>query len=241
MEAIVYVLLGATIAMIASMSGVGGGVFMVPLFYHMGYPINQAVGTSLFVIVFNSISATISYWRRGLLRPGSWIVMSLLMIPSSALGAHAVAFFPRELLVAIVALLVTLFSLNLLLTSEKQGEGPKSPLLVPLAGLVAGFIAGLAGVGGGVVLMPVLVSVLNVPVHEAVAASMMSIVLSSIFGSAVHAYHGNIVYSLAFPFAVGAIVGGQLGSYVASRTSPSSLRRVVGVILIAIAISMFLR
>lgn len=231
------------IAMIGSMSGIGGGVFMVPLFYYMGYPINQAVGTSLFIIIFNSVSATISYWRRGRLRPGSWIVMAILMVPSSVLGAQAVAFFPRRLLVIIVAAVLLMFSLNILLRPDGQerGKGRRNPLLIPIAGLTAGFIAGLAGVGGGAVLMPVLVSVLNIPVHEAVAASMMSIVLSSFFGSAVHAYNGNIVYSLAIPFALGAVVGGQLGSYVASKTSPRALRKVVGVVLIFVALSMIFR
>ncbi|MEN2999335.1 MAG: sulfite exporter TauE/SafE family protein [Acidilobaceae archaeon] len=241
MEALLYTVLGLIIAMTGSMSGIGGGVFMVPLFYYMGYPINQAIGTSLFVIVFNSVSATLSYWRRGRLKPGSWIVMALLMIPSSVLGAQAVAFFPKRLLVVVVALVVFMFSMNMLFRSEQERGERRSPIFIPLAGLAAGFIAGLAGVGGGAVLMPVLVSVLNIPVHEAVAASMMSIVLSSLFGSAVHAYNGNIVYSLAIPFALGALAGGQLGSYVASRTSPRVLRKVVGVVLIFVAISMLFR
>ena len=243
LEYVAYFIGGVLISLVGSMSGIGGGVFMVPLFYHMGYHIEKAIGTSLLVIVFNGISATISYWRRGFLRFGSWVIMALLMAPSSMIGAELASIAPRMILKTIVALIVTLFGLNLILRGSGRSLGVKfeSRLLIPLTGVIAGFIAGLTGIGGGAILMPVLVSILGIPIHEAVAASMLSIVVSSTAGSVIHVANGNVVFNLAIPFAIGAIVGAQIGSMIAAKTRPRTLSIIVGLVLIAVGMLTMIR
>jgi len=237
-DLVLYFIGGVLVSLVGSMSGIGGGVFMVPLFYYMGYPIEKAIGTSLFVIVFNGVSATISYWARGVLRLGSWILVALLMAPSSMVGALVASIAPRALLRAIVALIVLAFGLNLLL----RGPGAavelryKGRVLAPATGVIAGFIAGLSGIGGGAILLPVLISVLKVPVREAVAASMLSIVVSSTFGSIVHIANGNVIFNLAAPFALGAVVGAQIGSFIAARSRPRILAVIVGTVLVVVGI-----
>ncbi len=243
LEYLLYILGGAVISMIGSMSGIGGGAFMVPLFYHMGLYIEKAVGTSLFIIVFNSVSASLSYWRRGLLKPGSWLALAILMIPSSMVGAQIASVAPRGIIKTVVALIVLAYGLNLVLRGSGRSLGVRfnSKILIPLAGVTAGLIAGLSGVGGGVILMPILISILNLPVHEAVAASMLSIVLSSTAGSIVHVVNGNVVFNIALPFALGAIVGAQVGSTLASRMRSKTLTIIVGLVLVTVSVLTLLR
>ncbi|MEM2420817.1 MAG: sulfite exporter TauE/SafE family protein, partial [Acidilobaceae archaeon] len=155
-EYILYTIGGFLVATIGSMSGIGGGVFMVPLFYHMGYPIEKAIGTSLLVIVFNSISASINYWRRGVLKPGKWVLMVILMIPASMVGAQTTALAPRKILTVVVSTIIIIFGINMLVRSlrgrvqsRSQNSRLSNPLIAPLVFIIAGFIAGLTGIGGG--------------------------------------------------------------------------------------------
>jgi uncharacterized membrane protein YfcA len=242
-EYLVYIVAGAVVSMIGSMSGIGGGVFMVPLFYHMGLHIEKAVGTSLFIIVFNAISASISYWRRGLLKPRSWLLLALIMVPSSMIGAQIASVAPRALVKTVVALIVLVYGLNLMLRGSGRSLGVKlnNKILVPVAGVTAGLVAGLSGIGGGAILMPILISILGLPVHEAVATSMLSIVVTSASGSIVHIANGNVVFRIAIPFALGAVVGAQVGSAIASRMRSKTLTIVVGLVLVTVGVLTLLR
>ncbi|MEM2628862.1 MAG: sulfite exporter TauE/SafE family protein [Acidilobaceae archaeon] len=242
-EYILYTIGGFLVATIGSMSGIGGGVFMVPLFYHMGYPIEKAIGTSLLVIVFNSISASINYWRRGVLKPGKWVLMVILMIPASMVGAQTTALAPRKILTVVVSTIIIIFGINMLVRSlrgrvqfRSQNSRLSNPLIAPLVFIIAGFIAGLTGIGGGAILMPILVSVLRAQIHTAVAVSMLSIVVSSTSGSIIHIANGNVIFNLAIPFTLGALIGGNVGSTIASKTKPKILTIIVGIVLIIVGI-----
>lgn len=246
-EQLSYVAAGALISTAASMSGVGGGVFMVPLFYHLGYPLNQAIGTSLAVMVFNALSSTIANWRRGLLSFGNWIIVAIIMIPFSIVGAYMVAFVPKAILAGLVSLIVSSYGINLILRSlrgearSSQRQGAESPGIAFLAGSVAGLVAGLTGIGGGSIIMPIFLSVFKMDPKRAVAASMMSVTMSSMFGSAVHAANGNVLYSLVIPLAIGAVLGGQLGSYLVSKARPRALLLVIGIMLTFAGLATILR
>jgi uncharacterized membrane protein YfcA len=89
--------------------------------------------------------------------------------------------------------------------------------------------------------MPVLISVLGLPVHEAVAASMLSIVITSTSGSVVHIANGNVVFNIAIPFALGAIIGAQVGSTIASRMRSKTLTTIVGLVLVTVGVLTLLR
>jgi uncharacterized membrane protein YfcA len=243
LEYLLYILGGAVVSIIGSMSGVGGGVFMVPLFYNIGLHIEKAVGTSLFIIVFNGVSASISYWRRGLLKPGWWLALAVLMVPSSMIGAQIASVAPRVAVKTVVAVIVLAYGLNLVLRGSGRSLGFRfnSKIVMPIAGVTAGLVAGLSGIGGGAILMPVLISVVGLPVHEAVAASMLSIVITSTSGSIVHVANGNVVYSIALPFALGAIIGAQVGSAIASRMRSKTLTTIVGLVLATVGVLTLLR
>lgn len=62
------IFIGAVGALLGAMFGVGGGIIMVPAFYKLGLSIQQAIATSLAVIVVTSVTASIRYGREGWIR-----------------------------------------------------------------------------------------------------------------------------------------------------------------------------
>ncbi|MFM8481239.1 MAG: sulfite exporter TauE/SafE family protein [Gammaproteobacteria bacterium] len=120
-------------------------------------------------------------------------------------------------------------------------------LLLMATGLFAGLLAGLLGVGGGIIMVPVLELALPYAgfprewcMHVAVATSLAAIVPTSISSSRAHHRRGGIDWKLARAWAPGVVVGGLVGSLLASRVSDDVLTGVFGVVATLISLKMFL-
>ena len=89
-------------------------------------------------------------------------------------------------------------------------------------GLVAGFFSALFGVGGGIVVVPLLILVAGYPERPAMATSLAAIVVISLAGAATYALHGDVKPGAAavigLPAAVGAVVGTVVQQRLATRT-----------------------
>ena len=79
-------------------------------------------------------------------------------------------------------------------------------------GLLTGLMAGMLGVGGGVIRMPMLVFVLGVPTHVAVGTDIFEIIFSAGFGTITHAIKGNVDIVMALVMQTGAAIGAQIGA-----------------------------
>lgn len=113
--------------------------------------------------------------------------------------------------------------------------------LALLIGCGVGMASGLFGIGGGSLFVPLMVLLFRFPPHIATATSMFVILLSSVLGSGVHAWHGNIDWSLFAALAPGAIVGGRIGAIVASRMSGRQLMWLLRATLFVMAIYLILK
>lgn len=120
-------------------------------------------------------------------------------------------------------------------------------LVLIATGLFAGLLAGLLGVGGGIVMVPVLELALPYAgfprewcMHVAVATSLAAIVPTSISSSRAHHGRGGIDWALARAWAPGMILGGLVGSLLASYASDDLLTGVFGVVAGTVALKMFL-
>jgi uncharacterized membrane protein YfcA len=114
-------------------------------------------------------------------------------------------------------------------------------LLYPVLGVVAGLLAGLLGVGGGLVLVAALVLLLptqGVPateaVHAALATSLTSVIVTAAASARAHHRRGSVLWPTAAWLLPGLLLGGWLGSLLATRLSGASLRNfVIGYCLLA--------
>jgi len=120
-------------------------------------------------------------------------------------------------------------------------------LLLMATGLFAGLLAGLLGVGGGLIMVPVLELALPYAgfprewcMHVAVATSLAAIVPTSISSSRAHHRRGGIDWKLARAWAPGVVIGGLAGSLLASSVSDGVLTGVFGVVATLISLKMFL-
>ena len=97
------------------------------------------------------------------------------------------------------------------LVPRNEGGGHPVPLLAGI-GVVAGFVAGLLGVGGGIVMVPAFTLLLKLPTKATVATSLVAVALMSTTSLVGHWMAGHIDWTLAVPLMVGVIPGARLGS-----------------------------
>lgn len=114
------------------------------------------------------------------------------------------------------------------------GEHPM-PLLVVL-GAASGFVAGLLGVGGGIVMVPVLTGPLRVPMKSAVASSLVAVAIFSVPALVTHAVLGHIDWTYALPLMIGVVPGARIGAHLTIGSSERTVRLLFGALIVVLAV-----
>jgi uncharacterized membrane protein YfcA len=110
-------------------------------------------------------------------------------------------------------------------------------LVATSVGLAAGLLSGMFGIGGGLVIVPALVLLLDFPTHRAVGTSLASLVLPvALFGVLNYARTGNIDVKVALLLALGLAIAVPIGSQIALTLNNEVLTKLFGALLLAVAV-----
>lgn len=107
-----------------------------------------------------------------------------------------------------------------------------------LIGFVGGVVGGLLGIGGAIVLVPLMVNFLAVKQHMAHATSLAVIIPGAVVSALVYKGFGQLDFELAGLFAIGGIVGAYIGASLMPYIKPYVLKRIFAVVTLVIAIRM---
>jgi uncharacterized membrane protein YfcA len=247
MDAVYLLLLGALGllgGLLSGLVGVGGGIIFVPdLVYAAGWNIQEAVAASLVLIVFSSLSGTVRNISSE--NPVDWQVVGILSgaaIPAALVGVFLSYVFGKTLVeVAFATLLLALAYPTARGRSEQEeDEGDaerKMPLpLVLLAGAGIGILAGLLGVGGGALLIPLMVLGFGSSTKTASSNSLATIFFIGLIGSAAYLVTGYsyLLKSLP-PLIVGALVGAWVGVRIRDSIPEKAVRWGFSALMVVVA------
>lgn len=112
---------------------------------------------------------------------------------------------------------------------------PAEVLALLAIGLTAGVLAGLLGIGGGLLMVPAMVLVMSFDQHVAQGTSLLVIIPAAAFGSLTHHRQGRLVLRDAMALGVGGVVGALLGSVTALSLDDELLRRLFAVLILFMA------
>lgn len=227
---------GMVAGLTAGLFGVGGGIVTVPaLLFLTTATFRQAVAASLLVIALTTPVGLFTHHRAGNVR---WHTGWLLAL-AGLCGIGAATLVDPYLSDVHLQLLFAVF---LLYAAYRLAFGTLGSLPLPgkvrivMTGLVAGFVAKLLGIGGGIVVVPSLVMA-GADVHVAVATSLASVWTNALVATGINvATSGDRVWmEWAWPVSGGALVGIFLGSRLALKTAKATLQRVFGAGLVLVA------
>ena len=209
---------GVFTGILAGFLGIGGGTVLVPLLIVWGYSPIHAVATSSLAIAITACSGTFQNWRMGVLDPRKIALMGIPALLMAQVGvAIASSLAQRWLLVGLGCLMpvnIYLFQLR-----KQLSQSPSSAInrLSPdiargFTGGLAGLMAGLFGVGGGAIMVPLQLLLLKEPIKSAIQTSLGVIVITAIAATIGHELRGNLIFSGGLALGFGGLIGAQIST-----------------------------
>ncbi len=250
---------------VGAISGLGGGVFIVPALIVLAkIPMRIAVGASLISVVATSAGASVAFVRDGWTNLKVAMVLECATVTGAIVGAYLAGRVPTYVLEGLFALMMLQSAYFSLMKHDETllAEGGVLARKLRLAGeipdesgrlqhyevtnlryggvlmLIAGVMSGLLGIGSGALKVIAMDQVMHIPLKVSSATSNFMIGVTAGAGALVFLSRGDVSTTIAAPVAVGVTVGALAGSRVLPLLRVQHLRIAFVAILILIALEM---
>lgn len=252
---IVPALVGVLIGVASGLLGIGGGTVMVPIFrLAFGMSATVSTATSLFAIIPTSISGAISHVKGKTCIPALGIAAGLGGACLSPVGVWLAQLSPDWLVMLAAALIIGYSAINMFKkafklrpagqpakgadASASSDDSPlsrKQLLQGAAIGLIAGLASGYVGVGGGFIMVPLMLSIIGIPMRKASGTSLIAVMILAIPGVIEQGIIGNINYLAGIAVVIGTIPGAVIGAKLVTKVPERTLRLLFGCFLIVAA------
>jgi uncharacterized membrane protein YfcA len=253
-------LAGVGIGIVGTLIGAGGGFLIVPLLVLLepSWSTDQITAFSLAVVTANATMGAISYWWQGRVDPFAFPLYTLAAIPGSILGAFATEYVSRALFDPIFGGVLILIGVWLFVQPGRSEDGSNTGSFVrvlvdrsghryvwsfePWIGFVGstlvGFFSSVLGIGGGIIHVPLLATVLGFPAHVATATSHAVLAVTAGIATIVHVARGDYrsTWPLVLAAAAGAIAGAPIGARLSQFVPGAAILRVLATALAFVGI-----
>lgn len=234
-------------AFVFSMLGLGGALLYIPIFKWFGFDFKSvAIPTGLFLNGVTALSSALYYLRAKMVDVKGSLPMVVASFLGAPLGAYFTRFVPTSTLILLFAGGMVVAGARMLFASgqaepTKMMPFPKRALITGVASFFIGFIAGLLGIGGGFLFVPMMIAV-GYPTKIAAATSSFIVLFSSFSGFAAHVAEGRFDLRLLVFTTVAVVIGSQIGARVMKgKMKPKWIKRLFGLLLIGVALKLALK
>lgn len=263
-------LLGSITGIVLGLTGAGGAILAVPLLiFGLHMNMSEAVPIALLAVCLSATVGALIGLKQKKVRYRAAGVVALTGSIAAPLGLWSSQQLPHEPLILLFALVLAYVAISML-RKGRQGDydnqtdvmrhhpSPEIPCMVgntngrliwtwpcaralAMSGALAGFLSGLLGVGGGFVVVPALKKVTYLQMQSILATSLAVIALVSAVGASSAVFLGTMNWSIAAPFAVGALAGMMIGFLLSARFSGPRLQQGFAWMAIFVAIGLVLK
>jgi uncharacterized membrane protein YfcA len=241
----ILALTGLIAGILGSIVGVGGGMIIMPVLnIALGFSPELTIGTSLFAIVFTSLSSAIGHYRIGNID----MKLALKVGAGGIFGVLIGSYIFSGFLAGSMTLLRVIMGLWFMFLSLRMGqqayqswrsasshtlvkEETRKPLfsadstgMLFLVGCFVGILSGILGIGGGVVMVPALLFLFGLPPHWAVGTTFMVMLPTALAGGLIKLFQGFVVLDAGILLGIGTTVGAQLGIWFSRLLTPLMLK-----------------
>jgi uncharacterized membrane protein YfcA len=243
------------VSVIFMMFGQGGGAIYVPMLLAFGFPLYRSAAVSQVLITMATMSALFVFHRAGFV---DWLIVLIVEPPTNLgafLGGYLSPHFPEvfsKLTFAGIILIGAYFMIRPIQDNGiqldlrmnrwfyiKRTIGNESYTLnllsiIPLM-ILAGFVAGMLGVGGGLIKVPVLVLLGGIPMKTAVGSSSLMVGITALTGLLGHVMAGHFDSRLSLFLGTAVLAGSQVGARLGVRIDKERHKKYFGLMLIFVA------
>jgi len=257
--------IGIAAGILSGLFGVGGGIIIVPSLlgvyafthFYSPYIVHIAIATSLFTIIFTSLSSAHKHFGHGNVEWKAALYIGLSSAVTVFLFSKIAILLPGEILKQTFSVVLIIVALKMLF--DKKGKlddppGKKTEVFKPWLclgiGALSGAIAAFSGLGGGVFVIPLMYYLMKVPIKKAIGTSSAAILITAVAG--VLSYFVNspagansIPYSFgmvdtlsAVPIIAASIPFARVGVYINRKTHHYLLTKLFAVFIIIVSLKL---
>ncbi|WP_129690204.1 sulfite exporter TauE/SafE family protein [Gottfriedia acidiceleris] len=269
LQILILISIGLAAGTVGSLIGLGGGIIIVPMLLNIDHflsafttvPIHVAVGTSLITIVFSSLSSTLSYHKQKRIDYKSGILFLIGSVPGSLLGTYINSLLNTERFTLFFGIFLICISVFLLVSSKlnkkikevhkgiiriytnDEGEAYTYSYSLPLAislSICIGIISGLFGIGGGILLVPMMAFLFGFPPQLAVATSMFVVMFTTLGSSISYIALGEVNFYYILLLIPGAWFGGKIGAYINQKLKTETIALILRLVVLFYGIKLII-
>lgn len=219
--------------------GGGGSILTVPLLvYVVGMDTKQAIASGLFVVGVTSLVGLVSHARAGRVQWRTGLVFGAAGMAGAFVGARIGAHLPGTVLLISFSLMMVATAIAMVRGRRPGSAPPREHLPVfrmITDGALVGLVTGTVGAGGGFLVVPALALLGGLPMTVAIGTSLLVISMNTLSGFVGYATTMTIDWRITLLVTGAAVVGALVGSRVAGRVSPDTLRRAFGWFVLVMA------
>ena len=227
------------------------GVLRFPLIIGAETSVAVAAGTNIGISTMAAISTAVRHFRQNNVNTRIFLVMAITGAVGAFCGSLLTTYIPVALLLSFIGIIVSYESVVLIRGKSKtkneldtkDGSMIKNKILLmeSIIGFAIGFLGGLVGLVLGSIRLPTMISVLKVKPSVAIGTNLAT---SSVMGSSGligHLLNNEVDFLILIVMGFAAMLGGYIGASFTHRFSERNLKRIIGIFLIVVAITMFVR
>lgn len=212
---------GLLAGILAGFLGIGGGTVLVPFLVALAYKPVEAVATSSLAIIVTATSGSVQNWLMGTLSFQRVIYLGLPALVTAPVGAYVANYVKPYILLfgfgLFLLLNIFLVEVRKRIVSDEEGamQQPFNPVLARIfTGSTAGLMAGMFGIGGGVIMVPLQIVLLGETIKVAIQTSLGVIVITAIAACVGHGLQNpdNLLLLPGLVLGMGGLVGTQIST-----------------------------
>jgi len=204
--------LGLFVGLLSGFFGVGGGTILIPILLILGYETKVAIGISVVQMVFSSIYGSYLNNKKGTLDIKMVSIIGAGGFAGALLSGYIAAFLSDRTLELMFFAFASFALLRMFFKTHEDAQERELHYLILLCiGFVLGAFSMTIGVGGSILLVPIMVGFLHIPLKKATSAGLFFVVFSSISGLISHAIEGHIDYVSGITVGLASLFGVFVG------------------------------
>jgi len=237
-EYIVFSFITVLLSMLFSMGGAGAGVALIPIFNFLGLDFTVAKATGLFAGASTTITSSFMNLKRKVVDFKFMLPIAVMMLLFAPVGAYSSRFINEDM-VKFFYMIMLFYSASMMMFGKKKAlfHNESRVVLFAVGGMV-GFLAGLLGVGGGNILIPLLSLLGYEPKKVAVTVSFV-VPFSALGSFFTYASYISLDWILLLCVSVSAMIGGYIGNYLMHfKLKQVDIKRLMAIILYLLALKL---
>lgn len=248
---LVMFLIGFLGSFLSGMLGIGGSIVKYPMLLYLPplvgvatYTAQEVSALAMVQVFFATLAGIWAYRKTNLIDKRLVLDMGISIVIGSLIGGYGSQYISNDAINMIYGGLAVIAAIMMLKPGGKEHKDSSKTNryhrgIAISSSFVVGVLSGIVGAGGAFILIPIMVSVLGIPLRITIASSLVIVFLSSIGGTIGKIITGHILWGEAAILIIGSLLGATAGAKTGQKTSRGFLQGTLAILIVLTALKIW--